>query len=70
MVQLLCVWTSIILFFYLNKTGYINQAQHKPFARVKTNIKELHPHDVLAPMSMHCFTADAVKIRVLSEVMT
>jgi hypothetical protein len=34
---------------YQHEIGYINQAQHKPSARVKTNIenicKELHTHE-------------------------
>jgi hypothetical protein len=43
----------------------INQAEHKPSARVKTNIKNIKRG--LAPMSMHYFTAIVVTIRVLSE---
>jgi hypothetical protein len=53
-----------------HSTGYINQAHHKPSARVKTNIKNVKsvPHTWgLAPMPMHYFTAIVVKIRVLSE---
>jgi hypothetical protein len=52
-----------------HKIVYINKAQHKPYVRVKANIKnikKLHTRD-LAPMSMHCFVAFDVKIRVLSE---
>jgi hypothetical protein len=44
------------------KIRYINQAQHKPSARVKTNI-----NNIKKLMSMHNFTAIVVKIRVLSE---
>jgi hypothetical protein len=46
---------------------YINQAQHKPSARVTINIKKTSHTGGLAPMSMQYFTAIFVKIRVLSE---
>jgi hypothetical protein len=31
-----------------HRTGHINQIQHKPSARVKTNIKILHTHDFIS----------------------
>jgi hypothetical protein len=45
------------------KIGYINQTQHKPSVRVKTNIK-ITPR--MSPRTYVHFTA-IVKIRVLSE---
>jgi hypothetical protein len=55
---------------YQHKTGSTNQAQHKPPASVKTNIKNITNLQArgLAPTSRHCFKNIIIKIRVLSEV--
>jgi hypothetical protein len=53
-----------------HKIGYINQAQHKTSAKVKTNFKNITgtPHTLgLPPISMYYFAAIFVKIRVLAE---
>jgi hypothetical protein len=50
------------------KIRYVNQAQHKPSARVKRNIKRTPHIWCIAPIFMHCFTAIGVKISVAVEV--